>query len=209
MTEVDQLAAIRMLTSIGSPTYQAAPALFPLIVCEQVNLSLKYGNAPFSAYGYACYGVILNGVVQDIESAYKFGKLAFSLVEKFNTLELKASVFFVAGACTIHGKVHARETLPLLLDEYQSGLENGHFEYGGYAGVQKSQYFYLIGQELTRLEQEMATTSSTLAQLKQENALSWNQIFQQAILNLLDSSKNPCYLSKGLFTFRSSWRTCY
>ncbi|PIG92975.1 hybrid sensor histidine kinase/response regulator [Gloeocapsopsis sp. IPPAS B-1203] len=194
MTEVDKLVAIRMLTSVGSPTYQAAPALFPLIVCEQVNLSLKYGNAPFSAYGYACYGVILNGVVQDIESAYKFGKLAFSLVEKFNAIELKASVFFVAGACTIHGKVHARETLPLLLDGYQSGLENGHFEYGGYAGMQKSQYSYLIGQELTRLEQEMATTSSTLAQLKQENALSWNQIFQQAILNLLDSSENHCYL---------------
>lgn len=194
MTEVDKLAAIRMLTSMGSPTYQAAPTLFPLVVCEQVNLSLKYGNATFSAYGYACYGVILNGVVQDIEPAYKFGKLAFSLVEKFNAIELKASVFFVAGACTIHGKVHARETLPLLLNGYESGLENGHFEYGGYAAMQKCQHSYLIGQELTRLEREMAATSNALAQLKQENALSWNQIFQQAIVTLLNLSENPCYL---------------
>ncbi|MUL37109.1 hybrid sensor histidine kinase/response regulator [Gloeocapsopsis dulcis] len=194
MTEVDKLAAVRMLTSMGSPTYQAAPTLFPLVVCEQVNLSLEYGNAPFSAYGYACYGVLLNGVVQDTESAYKFGKLALSLVEKFNVLELKASVFFVAGACTIHGKVHAKETLPLLLNGYESGLENGHFEYGGYAAMQKCQYSYLIGQELTRLEREMAATSNALAQLKQENALSWNQIFQQAILTLLNLSENPCYL---------------
>jgi predicted ATPase/tRNA A-37 threonylcarbamoyl transferase component Bud32 len=52
MTETDKLAAIRMLTSMGSPTYQAAPTLFPLVICEQVNLSIKYGNAPFSAYGY-------------------------------------------------------------------------------------------------------------------------------------------------------------
>ncbi|WP_026735779.1 hybrid sensor histidine kinase/response regulator [Fischerella sp. PCC 9605] len=194
MTEVDKLAAIRMLTSMGSPTYQAAPALFPLVVCEQVNLSIKYGNAPFSAYGYVCYGVILNGIVQDIESAYKFGQLALSLVEQFNAVELKTSVFFVAGACTMHGKVHARETLPLLQDGYQSGLENGHFEYGGYAAMQKCQYSYYIGQELTRLEREMATTSNSLAQLKQENALSWNQIFQQSVLNLLEASENQCCL---------------
>jgi predicted ATPase len=161
MTEVEKLAAIRMLTSLGSSTYQAAPTLFPLVVCQQVNLSIKYGNAPFSAYGYVCYSVILNGIIQDVESAYKFGKLALSLVENFNTLELKASVFFVAGSCTIHGKVHAKETLPLLLEGYQSGLENGHFEYGGYAAVQRCQYSYFIGQELPRVEREMATISDS------------------------------------------------
>src|SRR5689334_8057753 len=98
MTEVDKLAAIRMLTSLGSSTYQSAPALFPLVVCEQVNLSIKYGNSPFSAYGYVCYGVILNGIVEDIESAYRFGKLAISLVERFNAVEIKTSVFKIGRA---------------------------------------------------------------------------------------------------------------
>ncbi len=204
MTEVDKLAAIRMLTSMGSPTFQAAPALFPLVVCEHVNLSIKYGNAPFSAYGYVCYGVILNGVIQDIDSAYKFGKLALSLLERYNVLEIKTSVFFVAAACTIHGKVHARETLPLLQDGYESGLENGHFEYGGYAAMQKCQYSYFIGQELTSLEREMATISNSLAQLKQENALSWNQIFQQSVLNLLELSENPCCLRGEVYNEEKS-----
>jgi predicted ATPase/signal transduction histidine kinase/DNA-binding NarL/FixJ family response regulator/tRNA A-37 threonylcarbamoyl transferase component Bud32 len=206
MTEVNQLAAIRMLTSMGSPTYQAAPALFPLVVCEQVNLSIKHGNAPFSAYGYVCYGVLLNGIVQDIESAYKFGQLALTLVEQFNALELKTSVCFVAGACTMHGKVHARETLTLLQDAYSSGLENGNFEYGGYAAMQKCQYSYFIGQELPRLEREMATTSDALEQLKQENALSWNQIFQQSVLNLLEPSENPCRLSGEVYNEEKSLR---
>ncbi|NJM69193.1 MAG: AAA family ATPase [Scytonema sp. RU_4_4] len=192
MTEVDKLATIRMLTSMGSATYQAAPALFPLVFCEQVDLSLKYGNAPFSAYGFVGYGVILNSIVQDIESAYKFGQLALSLIERFNALELKTSVFFGAAACTMHGKVHVKETLPLFQDAYSNGLENGHFEYGGYAAMQKCQYSYFIGQELIKLEQEMATISHTLAQLKQEHALNWNQIFQQSVLTLLEPSKNPC-----------------
>ncbi|MBD2465085.1 AAA family ATPase [Oscillatoria sp. FACHB-1407] len=194
MTQLDKLAAVRMLTSMGSPTYQAAPTLFPLVVCEQVNLSIQYGNSPYSAYGYVCYGVILNGMTQDVELAYQFGKLALNLVERFNTLALKASVFFVAGACTMHGKVHARETLPWLLNGYHSGLENGQFEYGGYAAVQRCLHSYLIGQELARLEPEMKAISDTLAQLKQENTLMWNQIFHQAVLNLLTVSETGCEL---------------
>ncbi|NMG07446.1 ATP-binding protein, partial [Brasilonema sp. UFV-L1] len=194
MTEVDKLAAVRMLACLGSPTYQAGPALLPLIACEQLNLSIKHGNSPFSAYSYVLYSIMINGLFQDIESAYQFGKLALSLVERFNAVELKTSVFFVAGSSAFHGKVHAKETLPLLQNSYSSGLENGHFEYGGYAAMQKCYYLYLIGQELAKVEREMAATSNILAQLKQENALSWNKIFQQSILNLLEPFEKPCCL---------------
>ncbi|MDZ8025869.1 MAG: AAA family ATPase [Nostoc sp. DedQUE11] len=194
MIDVDKLAAVRMLTSMGSSTYQAAPTLFPLVVCEQVNLSIYYGNAPFSAYGYVCYAVILNSIIQDIDSAYKFGKLALSLVEKLNVLELKTSIFYVAASCTMHGKVHAKETLPLLENAYSSGLENGQFEYGCYAAAHKCQHLYFIGEELPRLEKEIATISNVLAQLKQENALSWNEIFHQSVFNLLRPCENQCRL---------------
>ncbi|RCJ26521.1 serine/threonine protein kinase [Nostoc sp. ATCC 43529] len=194
MIDIDKLAAIRMLTCMGSSTYQAAPALFPLVICEQVNLSIYYGNTSFSAYGYVCYGVILNSIIQDIDSAYKFGKLALNLVEKLNILELKTSIFFVAASCTMHGKVHARETLSLLENAYSSGLENGQFEYGCYGAVQKCQHLYFIGEELPRLEKEMARISEVLAQLKQENALSWNAIFHQSVLNLLQPGENQCRL---------------
>jgi predicted ATPase/signal transduction histidine kinase/CheY-like chemotaxis protein/tRNA A-37 threonylcarbamoyl transferase component Bud32 len=191
----DQLVAMRMLISLGSPTYQSAPTLFPLVICEQVNLSIQYGNSPFSPYGYVCYGVILNGIVNDVESAYQFGKLALNLVERFNALSLKTSICFVAGSCTIHGKVHVKETLPLLLEGYQHGLENGQFEYGGYAAMQWCQHSYFIGRELIRLEPEIAAISDALAQLKQENALNWNHIFQQSVLNLLEPSEQPYHLS--------------
>ncbi|HZG39988.1 MAG TPA: serine/threonine protein kinase, partial [Nodosilinea sp.] len=195
MTAPEQLAAVRMLTSLGSPCYQAAPSLFPLVICEQVNLSVTYGSSPFAAYSYACYGVILNGILQDIEAAYQFGTLARRVVDRFNAVEMKASIYFVTGACTLHGKVHARETLTLLWEGYQSGLENGQFEYGGYAGVQHGHHAYMMGQELPRLAAEMGAVSETLAQLKQDNALGWNQIVKQAVLNLSDSSLTDASLT--------------
>jgi predicted ATPase/serine phosphatase RsbU (regulator of sigma subunit)/tRNA A-37 threonylcarbamoyl transferase component Bud32 len=192
--EPDKLATMRILACITSPTYQAAPALFPLIVLSQVNLSIKYGNSIFSPFAYVCYGIFLNGIVLDIDSAYQFGQLSLSLVEKLNALELKTSILFIAGSCTLHGKVHAKETLPLFLEGYQSGLENGHLEYGGYAAMQKCQHAYFIGQELTELQREMGKINNALTQLKQENALSWNRVFHQAVLTLLTPSNNRCSL---------------
>ncbi|TVQ09603.1 MAG: response regulator [Leptolyngbya sp. DLM2.Bin27] len=187
MTAPEQLAAVRMLTSLGSPCYQAAPSLFPLVICEQVNLSVTSGSSPFAAYSYACYGVILNGILQEIEAAYQFGTLARRMVDRFNAVAMKASVYFVTGACTLHGKVHARATLPLLWEGYQSGLDNGQFEYGGYAAVQHGHHAYMLGQELPQLATDLAAVSETLAQLKQDNALGWNQIVEQAVLNLMDA----------------------
>ncbi|OCQ96670.1 hypothetical protein BCD67_16260 [Oscillatoriales cyanobacterium USR001] len=194
MTDADQLVTMGVLRSTIPPTYQAAPALFPLIVLSMVNLSIQYGNSMLSPFGYICYAVILHGVLLEINSAYEFGNLALMLVDQLNSLEVKTEIHFIAGACTIYGKVHAKETLPLLVKGYESGLENGHFEFGGYAAMQKGQHSYFIGRKLTEISAEIAIISHSLAQLKQNNALIWNQIFQQAVFNLLNTANNPCLL---------------
>ncbi|BAY74415.1 multi-sensor signal transduction histidine kinase [Nostoc linckia NIES-25] len=199
MTDIEHLCAARILATIGPATYQAAPILFPLVISELVNLSINYGNSPFSSYGYACYGILLNAVFHNIESAYQVGKLALTLAEKFNFPDIKGSTFFVVGVCINHGKVHVRETLPILLDAYQSGLEGGNFVFATHAVIHKSQHAYLMGQELTIVAQEMATISDVLARLKQENALSFHQIFQQSAINLLNYSENPCILQGEVY----------
>ncbi|NER02566.1 MAG: AAA family ATPase, partial [Okeania sp. SIO3C4] len=194
MTDAEKLAIAKILASVGPPTFQAARSFFPLVICELVNLSLKYGNSPFSGYGYACYGIFLNAVFQDPESAYQFGQLALNISQCFNAPDMKSSVFMAVGVCTIHIKVHVKEALPILHEGYQSGLEGGNFEFPAYAAANKCQYLYLLGQELSSLEREMETINDALARFKQDNALAWNQIFQQSIMNLLYPPENPCYL---------------
>ncbi|BAY23097.1 multi-sensor signal transduction histidine kinase [Calothrix sp. NIES-2100] len=192
MIDMDRLAASRMLNSIGTAIYQAVPEMFPLVICKLVNLSINYGNSVFSSYGYACYGILLNEKFQDIESAYQFSKLALNLSETFNAPEMKASAFLVAGCSTIYGKVHIKETLPIFWESYQSGLESGNLEFVGYAAVMKCQNSYLVGQELTVLAKEMATSSHVLEQFKQEHLVCLLGIFQQVVINLLNPSAEPC-----------------
>ncbi|MEG4176544.1 hypothetical protein [Microcoleus sp. S13_C3] len=50
---------------------------------------------------------------------------------------------------------------------------------------QKSQYSYLVGQELTEKKREIYESSNLLEQLKESIKLHGNQIFHQKVLNLL------------------------
>ncbi|HBK63233.1 MAG TPA: serine/threonine protein kinase, partial [Cyanobacteria bacterium UBA11166] len=194
MTDPEKLAVIRIVSSIVPATFNANPPLFPLIVCSQVNLSLQHGNAPLSTFFYACYGIILNGEIEDIESAYQFGQLALDLVAKFNDKALKTQIYYVVAAFIIHGKDRIRKTLPLFREGYQSGLETGNFEFVGYYVKDQCQYSYLMGQELSALEREIRAYSQVLDNLKQATTLNYTQTFLQAVLNLLGQADNPCRL---------------
>ncbi|MBE9126992.1 MULTISPECIES: ATP-binding sensor histidine kinase [unclassified Coleofasciculus] len=194
MTEAEPQAAIYILSSISAAAYIAAPELMLLIVLSMVNLSIKYGHSTWSAFSYACQGLILCGVVQDIELGYKFGKLSLTLVEQLNPKRGKARALEVLGAHVIHWKEHFRETLPIVSEGYRSGVETGEFEFAGYCAFFVCDHSYFIGHELTELEQKMATYGNAIRQIRRENPLNWVAIFRQAVLNLLSLSENPSHL---------------
>ncbi|MEH1799177.1 MAG: AAA family ATPase [Nostoc sp.] len=194
MTEAQQIAAMRILSAVTAVTYSVTPELFPLIVIKQINLSLKYGNASSSAYAYVAYGVILCGIVGDIESGYQFGKLALSLLVKSNVKEVKTKIMMVFYTSIWHWKEHSREILKPLLEAYSVGLETGDLEYAAYCLNNYCYSTYFIGKELTELEREIATYSNAIRQIKQETVFNWNSIYQQSTLNWLGNVVNPCYL---------------
>ncbi|WP_341530570.1 PAS domain S-box protein [Nostoc sp. UHCC 0302] len=194
MSEPEKLAAMLVLSSIASASFITTPNLFLLIALSKINLSIKYGNTELSAFAYSQYTVVLCGILQDIESAYKFGKLSLSLGERLNAQKVKAKIGLGFGAHTMHWKEHFKETISVLIEGYQSGVEIGDFEYAGYCACYVCEHLYFIGQELTQLEQQIASYSKAIARIKQEASFNWTAIFQQAVLNLLGKAENPIRL---------------
>lgn len=194
MIDSEKLAAMQILSSLSSATYISAPQMYPLTVCQRVNLSLQYGNAAWSAFAYATYGLIMCGVVGDIEFGYQFGRLALTVASQFNVKEIKPKTFFIFGGMVAHWKEPVRETLKPLLEGYQIGLETGDIEYAAYSACYACHHLYFAGAELTELEAEMASYSHALKQLKQIASFNYNEIFRQAVLNLLGESENCCIL---------------
>ncbi|WP_235355393.1 AAA family ATPase [Aliterella atlantica] len=194
MTAPEALAAMSILANMGAAAFIVSPALVILITCKTLNLSINYGNAIWSSLYYAVYGFILCGVVQDIELGYKFGKMALSLAERLNTQKGKAKALMFSGAHIMHWKVHLRNTIPMLADAYQSGVETGDFEFAGYAAYNVCYNSFFAGEELTQLEQKTANYSKAIGEIRRESPSHWIAMLWQTILNLLDRSENPSRL---------------
>lgn len=194
MHEPDKLAAMRILSSITIAAYSAAPILMPLLVSKQVSLSIEYGNAFASPFVYANFGFILCRKVGDIETGYEFGQLALRQLSQPKPHSLRARTLIIVNTFIIHWKDHVRDTSQPLLEAYQSGLETGDLEFAAYGAHSYCFNSYAVGNELVEVEREMTTYNEAIRQIKQETALTWNQIFQQAIANLMGCSVNPTRL---------------
>ncbi|MBD2066948.1 AAA family ATPase, partial [Leptolyngbya sp. FACHB-671] len=190
----EPLAAITILANIGSAAFITLPALWILIICKTVNLSINYGNTIWSPMYYAAYGFVLCGVVQDIELGYKFGQLALTSAERLNNKRGKARTLRFSATHIMQWKVHLRNIIPMLADAYQSGVETGDFECAGYAAYNVCYNSFSAGEELTQLEQKTATYSKAINQIRRARPSNWIAIVWQTILNLLDRSENPSRL---------------
>ena len=190
MKDKKQLAKVKILENLVTPCYQAKPSLFPWVVCKLMQLSIQYGNTVYSSHIYCCYGMVSILALQEFTSGAEYGKLACQLDLNPQTGD-GVNGTFATGACINHYSTHVKEAIPLLLKAYQAGLETGNFQYAGMGISYRSQYLYLMGYNLCAVKVEMATASHALATIKQENALAWNQAFEQGVLNLLGESETP------------------
>ncbi|MEH2072103.1 MAG: PAS domain S-box protein [Nostoc sp.] len=194
MTAPEPRSAMYILTNIRAAAFLVSPVLMILILCKMVNLSINYGNATWSPLGYAGYGLVLCGIVQDIERGYQFSKLALNLAERLNSKKGSVKALAVVSADVMHWKVHFRKTIPILVEAYQNGVEIGDFEYAGYSAYGACYYLFFVGEELTELEQKTATYSKAISQIRRENPSNWITMLWQTVLNLLGRSLNPSRL---------------
>ncbi|MEH2234786.1 AAA family ATPase [Nostoc sp.] len=194
LTEPDKLAAMRILSRITIAAWIAAPDLMTLLVSKQVSLSFEHGNSFASSFAYANFGLVLCGKVEDIETGYKFGQLALRQLSQPKSHSLRARTSLIVNTFIIHWKDHVRDTLQPLVEAYQSGLETGDLEFAAYSAHSYCFNSYVVGNELVEVEHEMREYNEAIRQIKQETALTWNQIFHQAIANLMGYSVNPTRL---------------
>ncbi len=191
LTDQRVLAAVTLMSSAMTSAYNAAPVVARLLAVQQVKLLVEYGNAPVSASSYAWYGLVLAGIVGDIETGYQFGQLALQLLEKFDARAFEAKTIFAFNVFIRHRKEHLNQTLKPLLESYQSGMAIGDFEYASRSSFQYGCHSFMASRNLPELEVEMANYSQIMDGVKQTAILHKNEVFRWAVLQLMGQSQRP------------------
>ncbi|MEG4089072.1 AAA family ATPase [Microcoleus sp. K1-B6] len=195
MTQPEARTALFICSRMIGTTYLTNRDLMTLIVLANVNLSIKYGNSIWSAFAYAAYGVVLCGIVVDIEAGYEFSQLALKLIERFNARQVKARVLDAFGNHIIHWKKHLKESREILLEAYYSAVETGDFEFIGYALFDRCFNSYSMGYELVALEQEIINYCEILSKARQKSSFNWVLMYLQIVRNLQKKHKNTLDLN--------------
>ena len=189
MVDMEALVKLRILASVTASAYVATPALLPLVVCKQVQLSIQYGKAAVSSSAYAWYGVILCAI-GEIEAGNRIGQLALEMLTQFKSKEFQACTFNMVYVFIKPWKYHIQESLKPLIEGYHSGLENGALEYAGYAAWKHCYLSFFSGQELFALKEVIMAYNQALGQIKSV-AQNYLRVFYQLVLNLLEESECP------------------
>lgn len=194
MTDPTAPAIMRLLADMLAPSYQAAPALFPLLILKMINLSLDYGNNALSAFAYSAYGNILCGIRLEIEAGYQFGQLAMSLLERFPHQVIRCRTLFMVNTCIRFRKIHLKETIQPLQTAYQLGLDQGDIEFAGYSILHHCDHCFFTGMALPDLNQKLADYIQALTQLNESTNASALKVYQQTVLNLMQPTAAPSQL---------------
>ncbi|MEC4816653.1 MAG: AAA family ATPase [Scytonema sp. PMC 1069.18] len=187
MTDLDKLAAQRILMTVGPAVFFANPQMYPLIVFTMVNLCIRYGNSSLAAYAYVIYGLLLCSG-EDIESGYKFGQMAINLLDRFDSRKLKSKIYMIFNGNIRLWKEHFQASLEPLQEAFHVGLESGDLEFACYSATTYCDFSFHTDSELETVLSKQTQYLEITQNLKQEYQQIHSKIGRQFILNLSGQS---------------------
>jgi len=189
MKDQYKLAAIRIMISTGSAAYYSLPNLPPIMIFRILELSLKYGNTPSSAFCYAAYGFVLCGIIGASQAGYEYGRVAVDLVRQKKAREQYAKVYFMFNVFIRPFREHMEKTVESLRQAYTYGLESGDFEYAVNCITMYFILSYFIGKNLLALNDQFVHYYNSIIKFKQQRLLHTIRKDRQFALNLMGKSE--------------------
>lgn len=176
MEDEEKAAVMRLLTTVSSSAYLTAPELFVLMVITQVEISIKYGICLQTPFAFCMYGVILCGLLGEIDRGYRFAKIGLAILKKAENKELAGKTLVVASIFITHWKDKPEVVLDQLMRAYALSQETGDAEYAAWALLCHGLHSFFAGKNIKTLNQELLHSAEKIKtefkQDKQYNSIS-------------------------------------
>ncbi|MEE8522400.1 MAG: hypothetical protein V3T72_00595, partial [Thermoanaerobaculia bacterium] len=134
MRDPEKKIVMRILANLLPLGVVSDPRLLRLVTVKIVSVSLRYGQTPESAQGYAFYGKLLTSL-EEYRAGYEFGQLALAVSDAIKSSQQKCKVAHVFVAWIGHW-FQPLGTLATVNDAgYQAGLDAGELQFCGYTST--------------------------------------------------------------------------
>ena len=134
LTDPQARVAIQLLMEIFPAAFLSGGGnLLTYLVVKSVNISLRHGNSPESAFAYAAYGMLLCGSLNNPALGQQYGRLAVEMNERFGDIALKSRIIYVYAMFIHHWGNHWSSMTPWFLEGIEAGYQSGDMLYLAYS----------------------------------------------------------------------------
>ncbi len=125
MNDETMVQMMKLLDQLFTYLYALNDDRMPLIVFRSLNWTFKYGICSYSPPAFATTGIMLTGILDDIQGGATYGQHALSLSDETNSTSTAARTMFVVHSFLFPWTRPIREVLKPLLQAYDLGLQTG------------------------------------------------------------------------------------
>ena len=198
ITDRPKILAIRLLMEIFAAAFLSGSGnLFPLLVLKSVNISLRNGNSPESAFSFAAYGMLLCGELDDPALGLEFGKLAVAMNDRLDDIALKSRVIYLYAMFIHHWSNHWSSMTPWFRKGIESGYQSGDLLYLAYSA--QDCIIWDPKLDLETAAQEHANYLQIVRDCKYQDSLDSGTLFLQMQRNFLGLTDDRCSMNDASF----------
>ncbi|WP_198034877.1 AAA family ATPase [Bradyrhizobium sp. WSM1417] len=146
---------VTLLMSICPAAYFRNPDLMVFAALRIVEISLRYGNAPASSFGYALYGLARGALFGDYKTGHEFGCLAVDLSKLTADPTHQCKILTIFAGWLNFWRRPIDDTVDLLTSSLKLALEAGDVQYAHYSALQIIFMRFARGANLDVLMREM------------------------------------------------------
>ncbi len=192
------LMAMRLLMEIFAAAFLSGSGnLFPYLVLKAVNLSLRHGNCPESAFAYAAYGMLLCGELDEPALGYQYGKVGLAINERLDDVALRARVVYVYAMFVHHWSNHWSSLSPWFRKGIEAGYQSGDLLYLAYSA--QDCVIWDPALDLETAHRQHAENLEIVRECAYQDSLDSGTLFLQLQRNQLGLTDSPCSLSDESF----------
>ncbi|HWO07835.1 MAG TPA: GAF domain-containing protein, partial [Polyangiaceae bacterium] len=168
VADAEKLVAMQLLFHVIGPAIMTYPPLFVLAELITFDLALTYGTTSVCAKNFVDCGMIQGSALGDYAAAYRLGKVAFRVVERYDARALAGQVHFVFAAYVSPWGAPYAEALRSFEEARRLETDAGDHNHLGFSEALHLRILLLLGRHL---EECAAASDDALALIDRIQAM--------------------------------------
>jgi predicted ATPase len=125
MKDEKRIELMRFLDKLATCCYMLKDDRMPLVVFRSLNWTFKYGTCDFSPPAFATTGMMLTGILDDIQAGSLYGRHALTLLSNSGTMSTSSRTLLCVHSFLLSWTQPLRTLYKPLLQGYDIGLQTG------------------------------------------------------------------------------------